>query len=696
MHRACFTLGLTRALVLACIASFATSRATAQDAEKVTYVDHVLPIFKARCGSCHNANDKKGGLTLDNYQAVMLGGSSGTVVEGGAPDASYLWQLVNHESEPKMPPNADKLPDAELAVIKKWIEGGVLENSGSTAMIKKTSSVGKIEVSTERPAEVAMPQAYFGDTQRITARPNAVTALATSPWAPLAAVSGFQQVIVYNTATLQLLGVLPFPEGQPEILKFSRNGSLLMVGGGRGGASGKVVLFDVKTGQRVAEIGDEYDVVLAADISPDHTQVALGGPKKMLRVYNVATGELMYENKKHTDWVTAIEFSPDGVLLASGDRANGLVVWEAFTGRPFHDLLGHQGAITDVSWRPDSNVVGSCSEDGTIRLWEMTNGTQIKSWSAHGSVQALDYIRDGRLVSTGRDRIVRLWNGEGAQEREFGGMTDIGMEVAFDAESGRLLGGDWTGVVRIWNAADGAELGQFNTNPPTLAMQIEALQQQIAAATAQTEQTTAQLAAMQKTLSDKKAAADAALAMATAAAQKSEQAAADKAAAEKTVADQIAVKVAADKLLTDSQTTKAAAEKTLADSNAALKAAEEALKAAQAAYEVAVKDQAAAAEAFANATKTAGDAATAVTTAQTKAAEAAAAEKAAQDEAARLKAAADKAAEEAKLTPEQEQALAASQAAAAAAQQQLAALQAALAQLQALRPAEQAAAAPAP
>jgi len=98
----------------------------------------------------------------------------------------------------------------------------------------------------------------------------------------------------------------------------------------------------VKTGKRLFEVGKEYDVVLAADISPDRTLVALGGPGKILKVYGSSDGELVYESKKHTEWVTAIEFSPDGVLLASGDRNGGLVVWEAGTGREFYDLRGHQ------------------------------------------------------------------------------------------------------------------------------------------------------------------------------------------------------------------------------------------------------------------------------------------------------------------------------------------------------------------
>ncbi|MBL8848129.1 MAG: hypothetical protein JNG89_00510, partial [Planctomycetaceae bacterium] len=582
------------AKVLCAACALGSAVVMAEEPAKVTYVDQVQPIFRMRCGSCHNANDKKGGLAVDSFATLMAGGSSGTVLEGGAPDASYLWQLVNHESEPKMPPNADKLPEAELAVIKAWIEGGLLENSGSTAKIKKSMAVAKIEVTTERPADVAMPLAYLGDSQLVTPHLNAVTALATSPWAPLAAVSSFKQIAVYNTATLELLGVLPFPEGQAEILKFSRSGALLLAGGGRGGASGKVVLFDVRSGARVAEIGDEYDVVLAADVSPDHTQVALGGPKKMLRVYSVETGELMYENKKHTDWVTAIEFSPDGVLLASGDRANGLVVWEAFTGRPFQDLLGHTGFVTDVSWRSDSNVLASSSEDGTIRLWEMNNGTQIKSWNAHGGVAAMDYTRDGRFVSTGRDRIVRLWNGDGAQEREFAGMTDLGMEVAFDAETGRVLGGDWSGIVRLWNAADGALVGQFDTNPPTIALQLERLQPQLSAAETQSQQAAAQLAALAAQRAELQAAAQNAAAAAAAAVTKVEQTTAARVETDKLLADKSAAKVTADQALATSQTALTSVQQVLDDTNAALKAAEEALRVAQVAYAAAAKEQEAA------------------------------------------------------------------------------------------------------
>src|SRR6476619_7018453 len=180
-----------------------------------------------------------------------------------------------------------------------------------------------------KPDVVPMPTAPLRkDPVVTTSKANAVVALAASPWAPLVAVGGQKQVLLYHGDTMELVGVLPFTPGTPQVLKFSRNGSLLLAGGGRGGQSGKVVVWSVTTGERIFALGEETDAVLAADISPDQTQIALGGPGKMLRIYSTKDGKALYEIKKHTDWITSMEYSPDGVLLATGDRNGGMFVWE--------------------------------------------------------------------------------------------------------------------------------------------------------------------------------------------------------------------------------------------------------------------------------------------------------------------------------------------------------------------------------
>lgn len=482
--------------------------------KKITYEEHILPIFRAKCGACHSADQAKGGLVVDNFGRLMQGGSSGEVITAGDPDASHLWELVNHQAEPKMPPKEPKLPEETLALIKGWIEGGALEKSSSTSTIKKkANALGAAMITTGRPAgPPPLPEGLPTDPSILSPRGNSVTALAVSPWAPLVAVSGHKQVLLYNSTDGRLMGILPFPEGVAHVLKFSRNGSLLIAGGGRAGQSGKAIVWDVKTGKRVFEVGNEYDAVLAADISSDHSLIALGGPRKIVRVFSTKDGEQLYEIKKHTDWITSLEFSPDSVLLATADRSNGLFVWEAQTGREFYVLNGHTAPITAVSWRPDSNILASGAEDGTVKLWEMTNGTLVKNWAAQSGagVECVAFARDGRLVSTGRDGFTRLWDQNGAQQRQFPSVGDVGMETIYSAEDDRVLTGDWNGIVRIWSGKDGAELNQIVTNPATLAIRTDKAKNDLKAAEGTVAPTAAALAALQKEAAAKQAVIDAA------------------------------------------------------------------------------------------------------------------------------------------------------------------------------------------
>jgi hypothetical protein len=459
---------LTLSLAAFLLGAFAFA-ADPPKANKITYQDHILPILREKCLSCHDGDKVKGGLDATTYRSLMEGGSSGVVVKPGDPDGSRLFQLVARTKEPFMPPMADKLPQAYLDTIRQWIVQGALENSGSKAVAAKPAmDVGLTSVVKGRPTgPPPMPEVSLNlQPVVITKRPTAITALACSPWAPLIAIAGQKQVLLYNSDTLQLLGILPFPYGTPQVVKFSRNGSLLLAGGGRGGQSGKVIVWSVKTGDKIIEVGDETETVLAADISADQTQIALGGPNKMIRIYSTKDGEKIREIKKHTDWIYSVEYSPDGVLLATADRAGGMFVWEAFTGREYFSLRGHTGPITDVSWRMDSNVLASSSEDGTIRLWEMENGNQIKSWGAGGGVESVRFSHDGRLVSACRDRLVRIWDQNGAQQKVFEAFPDIAIRADFTHDAARVAAGDWTGLVRVFITQDAKPAGTVTPNPP--------------------------------------------------------------------------------------------------------------------------------------------------------------------------------------------------------------------------------------
>ena len=441
-----------------------------------TYEDHVLPVFREKCCSCHNADRKAGGLDLTSYQQMMAGGNSGDVVAGGDADGSYLWQVVSHESEPTMPPDADRIPDAMLKVIKKWIAGGIIERDGAKPVAKEASSSLAIDSgSIVKPSgPPIMPPRLSLEPRFHGLRPTTVRAIDTSPHGDLVAVGSSQQVLLFQPRTRECIGVLPFPEGECTNLRFSRSAKLLLSGGGIAAKSGRVVIWDVSSAQRVMELGDEFDEVLAADLSADQRLVALGGSAKVVRLLQTSNGAVESEITKHTDWITSVAFSPDSVLLATGDRAGNLFLWESFGARHWGDLKGQKAGITAIDWRADGIVLATASEDGTIHLWEADTAKKLKSWSAHGGgTTDVRWFNDGRLVSTGRDRKVKVWKADGSLEKELGTLSDIGTQVAVTSGNPFVIAGDWSGQITVYDVAKPAQLGVLDSNPEPLSQRVD-------------------------------------------------------------------------------------------------------------------------------------------------------------------------------------------------------------------------------
>jgi len=443
--------------------------------KKITYDDHIKAIFRQHCLNCHKQGEAKGGLSLDTLGAVITGGGSGEIVYAGEVEGSRLWQLVAHEDTPVMPPNQDKIPQDQIDLIAAWISGGMLENMGSKAAKVKANNLASVSVGTGKPeGDAAMPVSIPQAVPVVTPRASAITAIAASPWAPLIAVAGQKQISLYNSDSTLLLGVLPFSEGIPQSLRFSRDGAFLIAAGGEHSFKGIAAIYDVKTGDRVATVGDDLDVAFDADVNDQMTQVALGGPQKMLRVYDTATGELQFDIKKHTDWILSVAFSPDGVLVASGDRSAGLVVWEASTGRQFLEFTEHKGAINSISWRDDSNVFASASDDGTVKLWDIVEGKVIKTISAHvGGATAVRFDHQGRLVTSGKDKRVKLWDAAGNLIREFPPMSETVLEVAITHDGSRVIAGDWTGQVLVSQTEAPENKSPIAANPPAAKQRLD-------------------------------------------------------------------------------------------------------------------------------------------------------------------------------------------------------------------------------
>jgi uncharacterized membrane protein len=96
-------------------------------AQAEVYRDVVQPIFSHRCGTCHNDDRKKGGLSLSSLKRLLAGGRNGPVIIPGDTVASDLYRRISLPADHKdfMPAEGKPpLTDAEKHVIEWWIAAG--------------------------------------------------------------------------------------------------------------------------------------------------------------------------------------------------------------------------------------------------------------------------------------------------------------------------------------------------------------------------------------------------------------------------------------------------------------------------------------------------------------------------------------------------------------------------------------------
>ena len=168
-----------------------------------------------------------------------------------------------------------------------------------------------------------------------------------------------------------------------------------------------------------------------------------------------------------------------------------------------------------------------------------------------GGSLSVSFSKDGRLITAGRDKLARLWDGNGGNTRNFEPFPDVALKAVFTHDAARVIASDWTGQIVAWNAADGKRVGTLSANPPNLAEL---------------------LAAAQKALGEKQKANDALAATSTASQAVFVKTNADVAAAQKAVLDTTATFKTAEAKLTQTRAAVLAAQKAVKDAQAEVKA----------------------------------------------------------------------------------------------------------------------------
>ena len=82
----------------------------------ISFVSQVAPILLSKCGNCH-VGQRKGNFNLATFRNLD---SSAMIAYGVADESRFIEVIESGE----MPPNKRKVSEAELAVLKAWVNAG--------------------------------------------------------------------------------------------------------------------------------------------------------------------------------------------------------------------------------------------------------------------------------------------------------------------------------------------------------------------------------------------------------------------------------------------------------------------------------------------------------------------------------------------------------------------------------------------
>jgi WD40 repeat protein len=263
-------------------------------------------------------------------------------------------------------------------------------------------------------------------------------------------------VIVWDTRTGREIDRRPVPVYSHAV--FSSDGRYLASPGGRG----KLLVFDVATGQMIHTLPGHNDILQGAAFSPDNQRLATTSRDHTIKVSDIAGSKLLLDLRglpfggpgNTTHW--GVAFSPDGRRLAAAGHDRTIKVWNVPSGEVLFSLPEWVIVGYAVAFSPDGRRLATTLNDQTVKIWDATSGKQLETlrFNSLAGANSLAFSPDGRLLAAAcTDKVVRVWDTQPRDMFMLQGHTTPVNCVAFSPDSRRLASAaSPEGTVKIWDA----------------------------------------------------------------------------------------------------------------------------------------------------------------------------------------------------------------------------------------------------
>lgn len=157
---------------------------------------------------------------------------------------------------------------------------------------------------------------------------------------------------IFDTTSGQLVATLAGKLPSASTTDFARGGARLAVLAPEG-----LWLCDATSGRMAQLLGPGEASTYA--LSPDGELLAAGDLTGRVRLWNARTGESRAELPGHSAVILAMAFSADGTRLATASDDTTVRVWEMPSGRLLDTLRGHDGSVVDVAFSPRGDRIAT-------------------------------------------------------------------------------------------------------------------------------------------------------------------------------------------------------------------------------------------------------------------------------------------------------------------------------------------------
>lgn len=422
---------------LAALASFALPVVTlADEPAKVSYYKDVRPVLQQHCNGCHQPAKPLGGyVTTDHANLLKAGEREKAGVVPGKPEKSYLVEQIKiHDNgKAEMPKNRDPLTVIQVKLLTDWITQGAVDDTPASA---KAVAV-----------DAANPPKYSA--------PPVITALTFSPDGDRLAVTGYHEILLYDTEEFKLKTRLIGISERVQSIAYSPDGKRIAAVGGAPGRFGEVQVWNPELEKLLISAPVTFDTLYGVSWSPDGTKLAFGCSDNTVRAVDALTGKQVLQMGTHTDWVLATVFAQDSLHLASVSRDMSMKLTEVSTQR-FVDNI--------------TSITPGALKGGLMALDRRPMKEKKMQKIPADIPDAKPNVYD-ELVIAGSDGIPRLYKMHREVKREIGDDSNRIREyekmmgrisaVAFNPEGTKFAAVsslDGKGEVRVYDANSGAKV----------------------------------------------------------------------------------------------------------------------------------------------------------------------------------------------------------------------------------------------